>query len=60
MLILLFKVSFEKPVNASKLCLKSFRCFEVSFVVILHRFTTVLISQFMMSLPHDRNQEVNC
>ena len=30
MLILLFKVSFEKAVNASKLCLKSFRCFEAS------------------------------
>ena len=45
MLILLFEVSFEKAVNASKLCLKSFKCFEASFVIIPHRFTTVLISQ---------------
>ena len=35
MLILLFKLSFEKAVNASKLCLKGFKCFEASFVVIL-------------------------
>ena len=45
MLILLFEVSFEKRVNAAKLCLKSFKCFEALFVVIPHRFTTVLISQ---------------
>ena len=38
MLILLFKVSFEKAVNASKLCLKSFKCFEVLFVLIPHRY----------------------
>ena len=34
MLILLFEVLFEKAVNVSKLCLKSFKCFEVSFVVL--------------------------
>ena len=58
MLILLFETSFEKAVNASKLCLKGFKCFKAFVVVILHRFTTVLIN--MMSLPHDRNQGVNC
>ena len=59
MLILLFEVLFEKSVNASKLCLKSFKRFEALFVVTPHRFTTGLISHHT-SLPHDRNQGVSC
>ena len=60
MLILLFKVLFEKAVNASKLCLKSFKYFEALFVVIPHNVGSQRSISQHMSLPHDSNQGVNC
>ena len=54
MLILLFKVWFEKAVNASKLCLKSFKCFEAydQLVRTSPRFGQPWASAYQLIMTH--------